>query len=52
MTEYLKILNMRTSPSAENSEQIYNLSEQLGFVHSHQGSPRLIDAMECRDDLL
>jgi len=52
MTEYLKILNMRTGPSAENSENIYNLSELLRFVHSQQDSPRLVDAIECGDELL
>ena len=52
MTEYLKILIMRTGASAENSEEIYNRSELLGFVYSQQDSPRLIDAMEYGDELL
>ena len=66
MTEYLKILNMRTGASAETvlnvtvasdrvsrySEEIYNRSELLGFVYSQQDSPRLIDAMEYGDELL
>jgi len=52
MTEYLKILNMRTGTRAEASEQVYNLSELLGFVNSQQESPRLVDATMHNDELL
>jgi len=39
MTEYLKIVNMRTGPNAEATEHLYNLSELLGFVNSQLESP-------------
>ena len=34
MTEYLKIVIMRTSPGTDEGKHAYNLSELLGFVHS------------------
>jgi len=52
MTEYLKILNMRTTARAEDSEEVYNLSELLGFVNSQQESPRLVDATMHNDEVL
>jgi hypothetical protein len=52
MTEYLKILNMRTGTQAEASEEVYNLSDLLGFVNSQQESPRVVDASMHNDELL
>jgi len=34
MTEYLKIVCMRTSLETDESEHAYDLTELLGFVHS------------------
>jgi len=39
MTEYLKIVNMRTGPNAEATEHLYDLLELLGFVNSQPESP-------------
>ena len=39
MTEYLKIVNMRTGPNADANEHLYDLTELLGFVNSLQDSP-------------
>jgi len=39
MSEYLKIVNMRTGPTAEATEHLYDLSELLWFVNSQAASP-------------
>jgi hypothetical protein len=39
MTEYLKIVNMRTGPNSEPTEHLYDLSDLLGFVNSQPESP-------------
>jgi hypothetical protein len=39
MTEYLKVVNMRAGTHTETTENLYDLSELLGFVNSHAQSP-------------
>jgi len=39
MTEYLKVVNMRAGPHTETTENLYDLSELLGFVNSQANSP-------------
>jgi hypothetical protein len=40
MTEYLKIVSMRTSVHPDEGEHAYDLTELLGFVHSLSAEDR------------